>query len=314
MSTGILLNIVSALCSSAGLALFLYWLIENVTRSYQSGLAVQSLRDASGDLLPASLPFASYLNRLTTAVLPLADDLTRRNVFGLSELTERWDRDLVRAGLRSRITPQQFLAILLFCAAIPTLCFAVLAALVGFGIVGVLLTAVLLGTIPGLILPTVVLRGEVKNRVSSIEKRLPFAIEFMLLALEARAAFRGAVEIYCRQMGVDPLADEFRLTLSDMAAGLPIEEALPNMAKRIQSSDVSAFMVAVTTGIATGQPMRDILETQANVARERRFQAAEQIAKTAATRAIFPLFLVVIAILILLIGPLVIRISQESLF
>jgi pilus assembly protein TadC len=308
------LSAISTICSSVGLAVFLYWLIESVSRSYRSGVAVQAVREASADLVPVTFPLADMLNRIATAILPLADDWMRRDLLGLAELSRRWDRDLVRAGLRSRFTPQQFLAILMFSTCIPSLIFALFSLLVGLGVVGTLLVTLLLGTLPGFVIPSAMLRSEVKNRVSLIDKRLPFAIEFMLLALEARAAFRDAIEIYCRQMSADPLADELHLALSDMSAGLPVQDALENMSSRIQSDDVSAFVLAVTTGISTGQPMKDILETQATVARMRRFQAAEQVAKTASTRAIFPLFLVVIAILILLIGPLVIRISQHSLF
>ncbi len=313
-TVGIILNTISTVCSAGSLALFLYWLMEYVSLTYQSGLAMQSSRGIEGEFLPGYGSLTSFLNRLASVVLPLAEEMSRRNVFGLSELIVRWECDLVRAGLRGRISAQQFLATILLTSTIPALFLALLLLLLGLSLIKALLLAILMGALPGLFFPVMALRGEVKNRVAWIEKRLPFAIEFMVLALEARAVFQHAIEVYCTQMGSDALADELRIVLGDIDKGLGEEDALTKMAKRIESDDVSTFVIALTAGRSAGQPLKAVLHTQSNLARQRRFQLAEHVAKTAATRAIFPLFLTVIAVLILLIGPLAIRIAQQSLF
>ena len=60
----------------------------------------------------------------------------------------------------------------------------------------------------------------------------------------------------------------------------------------------------------TGQPIAALLAVEADAARLRRYQNAEEMAKTAGTRAIFPLFLAVIAIILLLIGPMVLKFAD----
>ena len=69
----------------------------------------------------------------------------------------------------------------------------------------------------------------------------------------------------------------------------------------------------MTIGLDTGQPVKDVLQTQADATRRHRFQNAEEVAKTAGTRAIFPLFIVVLGILMLVLGPMAIKIIQGDL-
>jgi hypothetical protein len=84
--------------------------------------------------------------------------------------------------------------------------------------------------------------------------------------------------------------------------------------QRIESDPLSAFILAVVTGIETGQPMKEVLKTQADVVRQERYANAEVIAKTASVRALFPVFIVMIAVFLLLIGPMAIKIARGSLF
>ena len=157
----------------------------------------------------------------------------------------------------------------------------------------------------------VLVSAHVNNRISLIEKRLPYAIEFMLLTMEANASFPMALEVYCTQMGEDdPLAEEFRLVQNDINRGLGLQTAFSNLGKRIESDQLSAFVLAITAGLETGQPIAEILMTQADAARLMRYQTAEETAKTAGTRAIFPLFLAVIAIILLLIGPIALKFAE----
>jgi hypothetical protein len=55
------------------------------------------------------------------------------------------------------------------------------------------------------------------------------------------------------------------------------------------------------------------METQADVTRRRRYESAEEIAKKASTKGTFPLFLIVLAILLLLLGPVIVNLTRGSL-
>jgi pilus assembly protein TadC len=153
----------------------------------------------------------------------------------------------------------------------------------------------------------------IAERVALIEKRLPYATGFMLLALEANASLPMAVGVYCDEMEDDPLASELRIVLSDIEKGLSTQEALSGLDERVRVDLLSSFILAVNTGLATGQPLKDIMQTQAAVTRRKRYESAEEVAKQASTKATFPLVLIVLAVLLLLLGPLMLNFSESFL-
>jgi Flp pilus assembly protein TadB len=243
--------------------------------------------------------------------LPQAKRWQEQDFFGVAATLDRWEVLIVKAGLRSRLTPLQFLAGAMFSALFVGALMAVLA-LQLLGPKGALLLGLPTGTLAGFYLPSVLLTGLAAARVSLMEKRLPFATEFMLLAMEANAAFPAAMQVYCDQTPDDPLADEFRIVLMDIEGGLSAEAAMQNLQQRVGSESLDAFVLAVATGLETGQPLKEVLETQADATRQRRFQSAEEIAKTASTRAVFPLFVVVLAVLLLLLGPMIMKMMRSD--
>jgi len=231
----------------------------------------------------------------------------------LASILTGWDQKLIQAGLRGRLSSEHFLALSFLSSLFIGGGMAVAFFLFGMSLAGAVFTFCLVAG-GAFFIPTMVLSNIIANRISLIGKRLPFAIEFMLLSMEARAAFPSAIEIYCGQIPGDPFGQELRKALGDMEYGIPAQDALTSMAARIRSDDVSAFVLAVNTGLDTGQPIKDILRTQSDATRQRRFESAERIAKTASTRAIFPLFLVALAVLLLLVGPMAIKLAHEALF
>jgi pilus assembly protein TadC len=308
------LKLFSVSCSFGAFSLFVHWLMRSASETYGEGLAIRRQLNVSGDLLSPGFPLASRLGIATTTLLPMIDHFDKRKRLQVHVVLGELERKLMRGGLRSRISPEQFMALsVLFGASVGILLVLALL-LLGASFMFAVSLGTLLGASAGFVGPTVVLDNLVDERVSLIEKRLPFAIEFVLLSMEARATFATAIEIYCTQMGIDPLASELGVCLRDIRLGMSAQASLSNLARRVESDDVSTFVLAVNSGLDTGQPVKDILQVQADVARQRRYQSAEQIAKTASTRAIFPLFIVAMGVVLLLLGPLFIKLIQHSLF
>lgn len=259
------------------------------------------------------LPSVFRLQGGSVFLLPIVRYFINTNRFGLRENEKELDKLLVRAGLRPFIPPEAFISVSFLMAIIcgGLMCFAAFA--LGFGPFA-LAFGFISGGVAGYAIPQLALNQIVTQRVSLIEKRLPFAIEFMLLTMEANAAFPAAVEVYCHQFENDPLAEELISTLSDIDKGVSTQEAFNNMGKRIGSEQLSAFILAVVTGVETGQPMKEVLEMQASATRQMRYESAEEIAKKASTKATLPLFLIVVAILLLLLGPILVNLTRSTLF
>jgi pilus assembly protein TadC len=310
-----LLQLVSSLAAFASMSLFIYWVMTKATALYAEGSErIGSYvvdRDGAEDL--GQLPALG--SKLGLVFLPVNERLRDSGWLGVSMALERWERLLIRAGLRPVLTAEQFLGACQVSALAGGLLFY-LFSFFAFGLGAI--SAFILGFIPGMVVgfsvPLMMLNNMASNRVAVIEKRLPFAIEFMLLAMEATAALPEAMAVYRDLMHDDPLADEFTLALKDMERGLSQIDALKAMGERIDSDALTAFLLAVNIGLDTGQPIKDVLQTQADATRQRRFQNAEVVAKTAGTKAIFPLFIVVLGVLMLLLGPMAIKVAQEGLF
>lgn len=273
------------------------------------GRGVSSQLDFMRD--PARLPGVFQLAGISVVFLPTVRHLVRTNRFGLGDNNRELDKTLVRAGLRPFLPPESLLSLSLLLSVMVGLLMSLSAFILDFGPVAIIF-GFLSGSIAGYAVPPVALNQHLSERLSLIEKRLPFAIEFMLLTMEANAAFTTAMEVYCEQFENDPLADELRLTLSDINRGASMQDALTNLERRVGCETLSSFVLATSTGIETGQPIKEVLEIQASVVRQRRYEAAEEIAKKASTKATFPLFLIVLAILLLLLAPVVINLSSSA--
>lgn len=305
-------KLAAAACAFFAAFSFTLWFGRRLVAANAEGRRMLTEMESAPKIDIRQSPLLARAVNLGVPLLPAARDWQERNRFGMAATLEKWDKLLVKAGLRQILSPLRLLSGAMFSALFFGSVMLLLALQLGFGMVGALILGLPAGMLTGFYLVSVLLSGRAVARVSFIEKRLPFATEFMLLAMEANAAFAGALRTYCEQMKDDPLAAEFRIVLIDIESGLRTQDALQQMQERVESDSLSAFILAVTTGLETGQPLKAVLETQADATRQRRFQSAEQIAKTASTRAVFPLFVVVIALLLVLLGPMIIKMIRSD--
>jgi len=306
----IILKLVSTACVMGALYLLVRWSMRVSAAVYLAGQSVARDPDFRAAAEIEELPLLSTAAKHSVAFIPIVRKLVSKNRFAITDSLSDVNKQLIKGGLRHLITPEQFFAATLLSASFFALMMGLLG-LVLFGVFGAVAFGLPAGFVTGYFLLRVLLNNHVANRIALIEKRLPYAIEFMLLTVEANATFGVALEVYCEQMGEgDPLAEEFRLVLNDINAGLGLQNAFVNLGKRIESDQLSALILAITSGLETGQPIATILTVQADAARLRRYQNAEETAKTAGTRAIFPLFLAVIAIILLIIGPMVLKFAE----
>ena len=309
----ILLKLLSTICVMTSLTLLVIWLMRLSVRVYAVGQSVAREPDFLPPREIKELPIVSTAAKYAVPFLPLVRKLVAKNRLGVTDTLREFETELIRGGVRHLLSPEQLYAATI----VSGLFFGFMIAMLSLVTVGPIVAVLFgfpAGFLAGFFLPRVLMTSHVANRLGLIEKRLPYAIEFMLLTMEANATFPMALEVYCEQMGEDdPLAQEFELVLNDIRAGLGVQTAFVNLGKRIESDQLSALILAITSGLETGQPIANLLAVEADAARLRRYQNAEEMAKTAATRAIFPLFLAVIAIIILIIGPMALKFAETPL-
>ena len=308
------LKVISTLSLFSSATIVCYLIERRMSAAYRRGQAIFERIRADEEVAESAFPLLKRLDQPALFFLSLIENFEAGDQFGIRKALSELNRLLSRAGLRSTLSHKQLLSLSFASGALGAVLAISLALTFGFGLLGILVLAIPVGACAGAYFPIFTVKNLAVTRVSLIEKRLPFAIEFLLLAMEANASFLSAVEEYCRQLEDDPLAQELRMLLRDIDHGVRLQDALSQLEKRIESDSLSAFVLAVVTGIETGQPMKEVLKIQADVVRQERYNNAEVIAKTASVRALFPVFIVMLAVFLLLIGPMAIKISRGSLF
>lgn len=154
----------------------------------------------------------------------------------------------------------------LFCALI---CGGVMAAAVRF------VWAPFAGALVGLLVPLAILRRRGTQRMRRFEEQFPEALDLLSRALRAGHAFTTAMGMVASE-APDPIGPEFRKTFDEQNFGLPLKEALNNLAIRVPLLDVRFFVTAVLIQRDTGGNLAEILDNLSYVVRER-FKVLRQV-------------------------------------
>ncbi len=162
---------------------------------------------------------------------------------------------------------------------VTTVVFASVACALVFGILVAVFVHVVAapfaGALVGLMLPFVVLRHRRRRRMKQFEEQFPDALDLLSRAIRAGHAFTTAMGMVASE-APDPIGPEFRKTFDEQNFGLPMKEALNNLATRVPLLDVRFFVTAVLIQRDTGGNLAEILDNLAYVVRER-FKVLRQV-------------------------------------
>jgi tight adherence protein B len=107
-----------------------------------------------------------------------------------------------------------------------------------------------------------------KARMNRFAVILPDAIDLMARALRAGHALTAAIEMVAREIP-NPVGAEFRRVFEEQNFGLPIREALLNLAKRIPVADLQFLVTAMLVQRESGGNLAEVLDKANAVIRER---------------------------------------------
>lgn len=149
--------------------------------------------------------------------------------------------------------------------------------------------------IVGFCIPFVYVIRKGKARLKKFEEQFPDSLEFVARSMRAGHAFSVSLEMIHREFS-EPLAGEFRRTFDEQNLGLPLENALQNLAKRVPLLEVHFFVSAVLLQKRTGGNLAELLDKLATLIRERfklrgRIKAISAHGRiTATTLSLIPIF------------------------
>jgi tight adherence protein B len=117
-------------------------------------------------------------------------------------------------------------------------------------------------------LPILFVAVKRKKRLRKFEERFPEALDLLGRAVRAGHAFTTGLEMISKECS-EPLGGEFRTTFEEQNFGLPLRDALLNLAERVPLIDVRFFVTSLLIQKETGGNLAEILDGLARVIRDR---------------------------------------------
>lgn len=221
------------------------------------------------------------------------------------------DRNLVSAGSPNYYTAEEYLAVCMAggLAAAGILEAFHLLVLQQFSVV--LLIVVFLG---GVGVGLYKLYDKAQKRLMVIRRRVPYALDLIALAMGAGANFTEAVQTITSESGDDPLNVEFKTMLAEMELGATRRRALQNLARRVPLESLRSITASVMQAEELGTPLGVVLRDQAKLLRLQRSVRAENKAAVASVRILIPCLLLVMAVILAVFGPAILRGATKGLF
>ncbi len=230
--------------------------------------------------------------------LQLVRDELLSDVPALNRLLGRWQwaqrlQDFIdQSGTRSK--PGR---LLLTSAVMALAAYVVVNMIYQSWIVG-LLAAALFGYIP-----FAVIWFKRHRRFREFEKHFPEALDLLALAVRAGHAVTTGLEMVGKELA-EPVAGEFRQTFEEQNFGLPLRDALLNLAERVPLLDVRFFVTALLIQKETGGNLAEILDNLARVIRERFRIRGEVRIRTAQGRMTAAILIALPPIMLFVLGML----------
>jgi len=162
----------------------------------------------------------------------------------------------------------------------------------------------------GLAVPYLVVLEEIDRRRREITAGLAPTMEVLALCMGAGLDLPRSIEEVIRgsELDDDPLREELQLVLHRLKLGQTRRRVLGGLAERVDSDEVRDVVGAIIQAEERGTPIAEVLRIQAGMLRLRRGIRADRASSRAALLMLLgPLVCLFISILLLVVGPLVLR-------
>jgi tight adherence protein B len=126
----------------------------------------------------------------------------------------------------------------------------------------------LVGVVVGWWLPRFWLNRRKGKRLKAFNSNLADTIVLLANALRAGSSFLQAIDMVVRETQ-PPISTEFGRVIREVNLGLPLDQALANMTRRVRSEDLELMVTAISIHHTVGGNLAEILDSIAFTIRER---------------------------------------------
>jgi tight adherence protein C len=166
----------------------------------------------------------------------------------------------------------------------------------------------------GFIAPSMILTRLIKRRREKIRLSIPDTIDLLVICVDAGLGMDQALLRVSQELGIThpQITEELLQINREQRAGKLRVQAWADMAARSQLPDIDAFASMLLQTERFGTPISKALSIFADTIRQKRRQAAEQMAAKTTVKIIFPLVLFIFpSIFIVLLGPAALAITRS---
>lgn len=243
---------------------------------------------------------------LRALVGPIAQALRPRSQIELDRLVTR----LMNAGRRGRDETDRLLEEKVLWLA-GGVAFGVGAMAMIPGLAGFL--AFLIALLVGLVAAERLLASRTADRQGAVGRGLPGAVDLLVTCLDAGLALEQSITRVAADLShSEPiLAEELRLTASELEAGVSLADALRRLSRRVGLDELAAMCGVLAQASALGAPVAQTLRDYAIASRRQRIAVLEERAGTLSTRLTLPLALCLLpAALLIILGPAAVQLMK----
>jgi len=124
------------------------------------------------------------------------------------------------------------------------------------------------GGIIGIFLPRFYVKRQQSRRLVRFNEQISDMLNLMVNGLRAGYSTMQAMEAVSKELP-PPICDEFRRVVQEMQLGVPMQQSLDNLLRRIPSDDLDLVITAINVQREVGGNLAEILDTISYTIRER---------------------------------------------
>lgn len=219
------------------------------------------------------------------------------------QLISRTMQRLNYAGYHYRKNLYQYYALrLLTVIGLPTLTLLLMSLFPGIKLVTFFQVGVLMFVV-SFIGPSFILDYLIKKRQKIIQRAFPDALDLLVVCSEAGLSLDAAIQKVTTEIKFSQpvLAEEFNLVIAEMRAGIERKKAFTNLSDRTGVEDIRGLMSSINQSMRFGSSIAETLRVYSEDFRDKRLQAAEEMAAKIGAKLIFPTALCLLPCFILII-------------
>jgi len=167
----------------------------------------------------------------------------------------------------------------------------------------------------GYILPDMWLNKRIGRRKNSIVRVLPETIDLLSLCVDAGLDFVASIEWLMKKgVSTNPMLEELAFVMEEIQWGKPRSQALKDMAKRLNLSEVNSFIQTLVQAERMGTPVAEAFAVLSEDARLQRFHRGERFAMRAPIKILIPLIFCILPVIgIIIAGPIFLQFTQGKM-